>query len=58
LPILLFESAFSTDVHILIHETWQIFCLAIPGVVLSTALTASFSKAVFGYDHWDWYTAL
>lgn len=57
LPILLFESAFSADVHIFIHEAKQIFILAGPGVLTSTMLTACFAKFMFGYE-WDWYIAL
>jgi NhaP-type Na+/H+ or K+/H+ antiporter len=59
LPILLFESAFSSDVHIMRHEAPQIFALAVPGVILQAAMMAVYSKYTFNYgDHWDWYTAL
>ena len=43
LPALLFQASFSTDVHIMRHESLQIFCLAVPGVLLSTFLTGIFT---------------
>jgi hypothetical protein len=53
LPILLFESSFATDVHIMRHEALQVGVLAGPGVMLATFLTAWLSFS-FGYDDWDW----
>ena len=52
LPILLFQSAFTADVHILRHEVKQIFLLAVPGVLSSTFLTACFTKLF--YRDWEW----
>ncbi|CAM9338058.1 unnamed protein product [Discosporangium mesarthrocarpum] len=57
LPILIFESAFFTDVHIFLRELWQVLVLAGPGVVIATFLTAVFAKYAFPYS-WDWNTAL
>jgi NhaP-type Na+/H+ or K+/H+ antiporter len=35
------------------HESLQIFCLAIPGVLISTSLTALFAKAVYPTFSWN-----
>jgi NhaP-type Na+/H+ or K+/H+ antiporter len=56
LPALLFQSSFSIDPHIIRHEAVQIFCLAGPGVLVSTFLIASFVK--FYYTTFSWNLAL
>jgi len=56
LPILIFESSFSTCVHTFEREFWQIFTLAGPGVLLSSFLTACFAR-IFFYG-WSWYVCL
>ncbi|CAM9498813.1 unnamed protein product, partial [Ectocarpus sp. 12 AP-2014] len=57
LPILIFESAFETDVHIFQREFWQVVTLAGPGVAIATVITASIVKYVFPYG-WDWNLSL
>eukprot|EP00752_Nemacystus_decipiens_P004872 g4435.t1 len=57
LPILIFESAFFTDVHIFLTQLWQVLALAGPGVMIATILMACFSHYVFPYG-WDWNTCL
>ncbi|CAN0133575.1 unnamed protein product, partial [Ectocarpus sp. 12 AP-2014] len=63
LPILIFESAFETDVHIFQREFWQarrrpfVVTLAGPGVAIATIITASIVKYVFPYG-WDWNLSL
>lgn len=57
LPILIFESAFETDVHIFHREFWQVVTLAGPGVAIATVMTASVVKYVFPYG-WDWNLSL
>ncbi|CAN0256523.1 unnamed protein product, partial [Hapterophycus canaliculatus] len=57
LPILIFESAFETDVHIFRREFWQVVALAGPGVAVATIMTASIVKFVFPYG-WDWNLSL
>lgn len=53
LPALLFQSAFSIDPHIIRHEALQIFCLAGPGVLISTILIGSFMKYYFSTFSWN-----
>ncbi|KAJ8610285.1 hypothetical protein CTAYLR_009068 [Chrysophaeum taylorii] len=53
LPILIFESAFSTDTHIFSQMKWQILTLAAPGVLVSSVLTGVFVK--YGFQHYDWH---
>jgi NhaP-type Na+/H+ or K+/H+ antiporter len=55
LPILLFESAFSVDFHIFRRSLGQILLLAVPGVLMSSALFGGF--AVFFFS-WEWPTAM
>ncbi|CAN0007156.1 unnamed protein product [Pylaiella littoralis] len=57
LPILIFESAFFTDVHIFLTQLWQVLVLAGPGVMAATIIMAAFAKYIFPYD-WDWNTCL
>ncbi|CAN0042863.1 unnamed protein product [Scytosiphon promiscuus] len=57
LPVLIFESAFETDVHIFRREFWQVVSLAGPGVAVATIMTASVVKFIFPYG-WDWNLSL
>ncbi|KAL0793297.1 hypothetical protein Bca101_064674 [Brassica carinata] len=57
LPALLFESAFSMEVHQIKRCIGQMVLLAGPGVLISTFCLASLVKLTFPYD-WDWKTAL
>ncbi|CAM9911883.1 unnamed protein product, partial [Chrysoparadoxa australica] len=57
LPILIFESAYNTDVHIFQREFWQVLVLAVPGVILMTILTACIVKYWLPYN-WSWDTSL
>lgn len=57
LPVLIFESAFSMDTHLFLRELGQALILAVPGVLLSTFLTALIAMGLFDYD-WDWKTSL
>eukprot|EP00903_Cladosiphon_okamuranus_P022319 g20525.t1 len=57
LPILIFESAFETDVHIFQREFWQVVALAGPGVAMATIMTGSIVKFIFPYG-WDWNLSL
>ncbi|CAM9178174.1 unnamed protein product, partial [Heterosigma akashiwo] len=56
LPILIFESAFSTCTHTFGKELGQVLTSR-PGVVLGTALTAAFCYYCLPYD-WDIYVCL
>ena len=53
LPVLIFESAFSTDYHIFSREASQVLTLAIPGVILSSVMTAGIAYGIFPYG-WSW----
>lgn len=53
LPILIFESAFGLEVHLFRRIFSQIVTLAVPGLIVCTALTAVFAKYVFPWD-WSW----
>lgn len=53
LPTLIFESAFAMEVHLFRRMFTQIALLAIPGLLLAIALTASLAKWVFPWD-WSW----
>nr|ABN04857.1 salt-overly-sensitive 1 [Eutrema halophilum] len=57
LPALLFESAFSMEVHQIKRCLGQMVLLAGPGVLISTFCLASLVKLTFPYD-WDWKTSL
>ncbi|KAF3499534.1 hypothetical protein F2Q69_00041874 [Brassica cretica] len=57
LPALLFESAFSMEVHQIKRCIGQMVLLAGPGVLISTFCLASLVKLTFPYS-WDWKTAL
>jgi len=53
LPILIFESAFTMDVHTFFKNAGQILTLAAPGLLISTILTSCIARFVFNY-HWSW----
>jgi NhaP-type Na+/H+ or K+/H+ antiporter len=53
LPTLIFESAFSMDPHLFKRLIKQIMVLAVPGLILSTALTAVFTFYFFPWQ-WSW----
>lgn len=59
LPILIFESALHCEWHIFKRQLKSILALAIPGVIISTALSACILKMLHSEDeHWDWTAAL
>ncbi|MEA3314416.1 MAG: cation:proton antiporter [Campylobacterota bacterium] len=53
LPTLIFESAFALEVHLFKRMFSQIAILAVPGLILSTVLTAVLVKFLFPWD-WGW----
>lgn len=53
LPILIFESAFSLDVHIFKKLFAPISILAVPTLIICIALTAVLMKFIFPWD-WTW----
>ena len=57
LPTLIFESAFAMEVHLFRRTFLQIAILAVPGLVVSTLLTAALAKFLFPWD-WSWTAAL
>lgn len=57
LPILIFESAFSMEVHLFKKMASQIATLAVPGLILSTLITAALMKWLLPWD-WSWPVAL
>ncbi|KAK9277152.1 hypothetical protein L1049_006691 [Liquidambar formosana] len=57
LPALLFESAFSMEVHQIKRCIVQMLLLAGPGVLISTFCLGSALKLIFPYD-WSWKTSL
>eukprot|EP00662_Eupelagonemidae_sp_cell21_P052872 gene52872-17715_t len=57
LPVLIFESAFSLDVHVFKKVVWHCVLLAGPGLCLSSFLLGSLAKLAFGYG-WNWSEAL
>ncbi|GMJ13363.1 ARABIDOPSIS SALT OVERLY SENSITIVE 1, SALT OVERLY SENSITIVE 1, ARABIDOPSIS NA+/H+ ANTIPORTER 7 [Hibiscus trionum] len=57
LPALLFESAFSMEVHQIKRCMAQMLLLAGPGVLISTFCLGSALKLSFPYE-WDWKTSL
>lgn len=58
LPILIFESAFCIDFHVLYRQAKQVLFLAVPGVALATTLTASIVLLIFPDSHLSWSSAL
>ncbi|KAL9306150.1 Sodium/hydrogen exchanger 8 [Arabidopsis thaliana] len=57
LPVLLFESSFSMDVHQIKRCMGQMVLLAGPGVLISTFYLGALIKLTFPYN-WDWKTSL
>ena len=53
LPILIFESAFALEVHLFRRIFSQIAILAVPGLMVCTAITAVLVKYAFPWD-WSW----
>ncbi|MFT6986147.1 MAG: NhaP-type Na+/H+ or K+/H+ antiporter [Psychromonas sp.] len=53
LPTLIFESAFTMETHLFTRMFNQIATLAVPGLLLSTALTAALSYYLFPWQ-WSW----
>jgi len=53
LPILIFESAFALEVHLFRRIFSQIALLAVPGLMVATAITAVLVKYIFPWD-WSW----
>lgn len=53
LPVLLFESAFLLDIHAIKKCIGQILILAIPGYLLTSAMTAAVCMFIFSYN-WSW----
>ncbi|MFT4927429.1 MAG: NhaP-type Na+/H+ or K+/H+ antiporter [Phenylobacterium sp.] len=53
LPTLIFESAFAIETHLFRRTFNQIAILAVPGLILSTMLTAVLVKYLFPWD-WSW----
>ncbi len=56
LPTLIFESAFALEVHLFKRMFSQIATLAVPGLIVSTVLTAVMVKFLFPWD-WNWQLA-
>ena len=57
LPTLIFESAYSLEVHLFKRIFSQIATLAVPGLIISTVATAVLAKFLFPW-HWEWELAL
>ena len=57
LPILIFESAFSMNVHTFKKTLSQTLLLAGPGLMISTVLTAVMARYIFTYN-WNWFEAI
>ena len=57
LPILIFESAFSVEVHLFRRIFGQIAVLAVPGLIVSTLATACFAMWLLPVE-WSWTVAL
>jgi NhaP-type Na+/H+ or K+/H+ antiporter len=57
LPTLIFESAYSLEVHLFRRIFSQIATLAVPGLIISTVATAVLVKIFFPW-HWSWELAL
>lgn len=53
LPTLIFESAYSLEVHLFKRIFPQIAILAVPGLIVSTIITATLVKYLFPWD-WSW----
>eukprot|EP01006_Ploeotia_vitrea_P029660 TRINITY_DN62150_c0_g1_i1.p1 TRINITY_DN62150_c0_g1~~TRINITY_DN62150_c0_g1_i1.p1 ORF type:complete len:1431 (+),score=196.93 TRINITY_DN62150_c0_g1_i1:53-4345(+) len=57
LPILIFESAFGMNTFVFKMVFWQCLLLAGPGLLVASALTATFAKLVM-YSEWTWIKVL
>ncbi len=57
LPTLIFESAFSLEVHLFRRIFTQIAILAVPGLLIATLATAALVKGTFPWE-WSWPLAL
>ncbi len=57
LPILIFESAYSMEVHLFRRLFGQICLLAVPGMVIASLLTAVLIQFAFPFE-WSWPLAL
>jgi NhaP-type Na+/H+ or K+/H+ antiporter len=53
LPPLIFESAFAMEPHLFKRTFPQTALLAVPGLIMSTCLTAALAKFLFPWD-WSW----
>lgn len=53
LPVLIFESAFTMDVHTFFKNARQILTLAAPGLLISAFLTSCIARFIFSYN-WSW----
>lgn len=53
LPTLIFESAFAMETHLFKRMFSQIAILAVPGLILTTCLTALFASVFFPWQ-WSW----
>lgn len=53
IPALIFESAFNMEVHLFKRTLSQTVTLAVPGLIISTLLTAGFAHYVFPWE-WSW----
>ncbi|XP_063053024.1 sodium/hydrogen exchanger 10-like [Engraulis encrasicolus] len=57
MPVLIFSCAFEIESHIFWKSLPQVLLLAIPGIIISTAMIAVIVVKVFPYN-WDWYTGM
>ncbi|XP_064484392.1 sperm-specific sodium:proton exchanger-like isoform X2 [Ornithodoros turicata] len=57
LPILIFESAFAMDAHTFIRCFTQCILMAVPGLILCSALTAFLSVNLYVSYEWTWHNA-
>ncbi|XP_023229059.1 sodium/hydrogen exchanger 10-like [Centruroides sculpturatus] len=57
LPILIFESAFALDAHTFLRCFAQCLILSVPGLIVSSALTAVLSYKIFSEYQWNWATS-
>jgi NhaP-type Na+/H+ or K+/H+ antiporter len=56
LPTLLFESAFCMDTHVFRRSVKTVLVLAVPGLIVATALTAVIARYLFPWS-WSWEAA-
>lgn len=56
LPILIFGSSFSSDLHLFLQQLTPVLTLAGPAVLVNTALLALTAKYILPYG-WDWMTS-